>query len=104
MTKEVKICDLKEIPEDNVYSFTIEGKKIMLRKINGSVYATSAICTHRAVDLTEKGIFSDEYVTCKNHVAVFDITTGEVIQPPATVPLDVYSVTIRKGEVYIQIE
>jgi 3-phenylpropionate/trans-cinnamate dioxygenase ferredoxin subunit len=103
---EVRVCTVDELADGKVVPVVVDGtkSKIMVRKIDKQIYATSAFCTHKAVDLTEQGIFQDEYVTCKNHLATFDMTTGEVVQPPAINPLAVYPVIVRNNEVFLEIE
>lgn len=105
-TMEVRVCTVDELANGKVVAVVVDDtkSKIMVRKVEEQIYATSAFCTHKAVDLTKQGIFEDEYVTCKNHLATFDMTTGEVVQPPATIPLAVYSVIVRKSEVFLEIE
>ncbi|MFW9856324.1 MAG: Rieske (2Fe-2S) protein [Candidatus Thorarchaeota archaeon] len=103
---EVRVCTVDDLSDGKVISVLVDDakSKIMVRKIENQIYATSAFCTHKAVDLTKQGIFQDEYVTCKNHLATFDMTTGEVIQPPATNPLPVYPVIVRNNEVFLKVE
>ncbi|MFW9777676.1 MAG: Rieske (2Fe-2S) protein [Candidatus Heimdallarchaeota archaeon] len=103
---EVRVCTVDDLSDGKVISVVVDDtkSKIMVRKIENQIYATSAFCTHKAVDLTEQGIFQDEYVTCKNHLATFDMTTGEVIQPPAINPLPVYPVIVRNNEVFLKVE
>ena len=49
------------------------------------------VCTHRGGPLSE-GILADAEVTCPWHGAVFDVTTGEVISPPAPHGIAIYPV------------
>jgi 3-phenylpropionate/trans-cinnamate dioxygenase ferredoxin subunit len=84
-----------------VFATQVNSKKIMVKKIDDKILATSATCTHKDVDLTKRGIFDEEYVTCTNHLATFDMTTGEVVQPPATQPLEIFEIRIKNEKVFL---
>jgi nitrite reductase/ring-hydroxylating ferredoxin subunit len=45
----------------------------------------------------------DSVVTCPLHLSRFDVTSGEVQNPPATVPLKTYSLKIEGTSVYVEL-
>jgi nitrite reductase/ring-hydroxylating ferredoxin subunit len=61
---------------------TWDGKEVLIANVNGNYYAVGSECTHFGGDLSE-GVLEDNVVTCPNHKARFDVTTGKVVSPPA---------------------
>ena len=64
---------------------------------DGALYATQGACTHRGGPLSE-GDLAGHVVTCPLHGSQFDVTTGQVLQGPATEPLTCYRVIVD-GEI-----
>ena len=64
----------------------VDGNHILLSKIGGQVFAVSGICTHQETDLA-LGFVIEDRVVCPLHLSQFDLKTGQVMNPPAEVPL-----------------
>lgn len=66
-------------------------KTVVTQPTDGDYKAFSAVCTHQGclVDTVESG-----RIVCPCHGSAFDISTGEVVQGPATQPLEEKSVTV----------
>ena len=79
----------------------IAGTRIAVANVDGVFYAFGDACTHEQCSLTE-GELEGAKVICACHGAEFDVRTGEVLAPPAKVPLKVYPVRVV-GDV-LQIE
>jgi cytochrome b6-f complex iron-sulfur subunit len=65
---------------------------------NGAYSAVLLKCSHKGCELEP----SASILTCPCHGSTFK-PTGEVIQRPATVPLDSYEVTVSEGRVRIKV-
>jgi nitrite reductase/ring-hydroxylating ferredoxin subunit len=50
-----------------------------------------------------EGAIDETRVTCPWHGSVFDITTGEVIEPPARRPAAAFRVHVEHGEVLVDL-
>ena len=50
----------------------------MISNIEGKFYAVNNICTHAGGDLS-KGKLEGKIITCPNHHAKFDVTTGKCV-------------------------
>jgi apoptosis-inducing factor 3 len=60
----------------------VEDTKILLvRLTNGDYTAVGAICPHAGAAL-EQGLLCDQRILCPWHKSVFDIRTGELLEPP----------------------
>lgn len=71
----------------------VDGQGVVVVNIGGAFYATQSACTHAGGPL-DQGILDGKILTCPIHRARFDMTTGQVVGPPARRPLKTYRVTI----------
>jgi nitrite reductase/ring-hydroxylating ferredoxin subunit len=78
------------------------GKKIALFNVDGTYYAIDDTCTHRGGPLSE-GELSGNEVTCPWHGAIFDVTTGKVLGPPATKGVARYNVRVSGNSIEVEI-
>jgi nitrite reductase/ring-hydroxylating ferredoxin subunit len=78
------------------------GKKIALFNVDGDYCAISDTCTHHGGPLSE-GELAGKEVTCPWHGAVFDVTTGEVLGPPAMEGVACYKVRVAGNSIEIEI-
>ena len=74
---------------------------MMIVNVEGKLHAVDRICTHETADLST-GFLTDSEVTCPLHLSRFDLTTGNVQNPPATEPLRIYGLKVEKNNVYVQ--
>ena len=67
----------EELPEDKVEGIQICGVQIVLRRVNGRVFALKDRCQHRGVRLSAKPMcFNDKTISCWYHGFTFDLATG----------------------------
>jgi nitrite reductase/ring-hydroxylating ferredoxin subunit len=76
-----RAADKSEITLGKMKKVTLYGKEILIVNVNGNYYAVGSECTHFGGDLSE-GVLENNIVTCPNHKARFDVTTGKVVSPP----------------------
>jgi nitrite reductase/ring-hydroxylating ferredoxin subunit len=60
----------------------LDGRVVLIANVSGNCYAVGSECTHFGGGLSE-GVLDGNVVTCPNHKARLDVTTGKVISPPA---------------------
>jgi nitrite reductase/ring-hydroxylating ferredoxin subunit len=80
----------------------VSGKRIALFNVDGSIYAIDDTCTHLGGPLSE-GTLDGKDVTCPWHGAMFDVTSGNVLSPPAPGPVQRYNVRIEGGEIEVEL-
>ena len=98
----VKACELSNVPSGSMYAVELGEKKVMIVNVDGKLYATDNVCTHETADLST-GFLTGSVVTCPLHLSRFDVITGEVQNPPATVPLKTYGLKVEGTSVYVQV-
>lgn len=93
---------LDDLPEGSLTTVDVNGHHVLLSKIGGEVHALDGTCTHEEADLG-LGVLLEDRVVCPLHLSQFDLKTGEVMNPPATVPLRVFNVKIQDGSIFIEV-
>lgn len=69
-----------ELAEDQVEGIQICGIPIVLRRVNGKVYALKDQCPHRGVRLSAKPTcFTENTISCWYHGFTFDLETGRLV-------------------------
>lgn len=69
----------EELAEDQVEGMQICGIPIVLRRVNGEVFALKDQCAHRGVRLSEKPMcFNKETISCWYHGFTFDLKSGDL--------------------------
>lgn len=98
----VKVAQSDEIAPGQGKLVEIEGKRIALFNVEGSFYAIDDTCTHRGGPLSE-GVLNGQEVTCPWHGAVFNVTTAEVLGPPAPSGVARYNVRAVGADIEVEI-
>jgi 3-phenylpropionate/trans-cinnamate dioxygenase ferredoxin component len=73
-----------------------EGKPVCVTRIGDEVFAIADTCSHSEASLSE-GDVANFKIECWLHGAEFDLRTGEVATPPASIPVETFEVT-RDGD------
>ena len=102
MGRIVKVAETKDVPPGTAVAVDLEGRAVALFNVNGRFYAIDGTCTHRGGPLSE-GELGGTVVTCPLHGARFDVTTGEVLGPPAARGVGRYDVRVEGEDVKIEI-
>ena len=96
----VKVADLGELPPGEMKYVELGDDQVLLANVEGTIYACDNVCTHALAPLAE-GALDGEQVECPLHGSVFNVTTGEVIGPPAGENLRVFQVRIEGQDVLV---
>jgi nitrite reductase/ring-hydroxylating ferredoxin subunit len=103
MGEFVQVATRDQVPRSGRFSAWAGGRKVLIYSVGDEYYATDEQCTHRECSLAE-GPFSGKVVTCPCHMARFDVTTGEILSPPATVPLPTYPVKVEGNRILVEVD
>ncbi len=94
------VADASDLPPGTSVCVEFDGEKVALFNVAGTVHAISDTCTHVGGPLSE-GQVSETTVTCPLHGAVFDLTSGQVLGPPASSPVTCYQVRVEGNDIQI---
>ena len=95
-----KVADASDLPPGTSVCVELDGEKIALFNVAGTVHAISDTCTHVGGPLS-KGQVRESTVTCPLHGAVFDLTSGEALGAPASSPVTCYQVRVEGDEIQV---
>ena len=98
----VKIAKSDDIQPGQGKMVEVGGKKIALFNVDGGFYAIDDTCTHRGGPLSD-GELNGKEVTCPWHGATFDVTTGQVLRPPAPKEVSGYNIRVEGGDIEVEI-
>lgn len=99
----LRVCNVADLSEGSGTPFEITGETtVALFTVDGEVFAVNDRCSHAEASLSEGEVFGCE-VECPRHGAAFNLSTGEPLTLPATVPLATYDVRIEDGAVSINV-
>jgi p-cumate 2,3-dioxygenase ferredoxin subunit len=102
MTVLIPLCAVSALPEGEMTRTALpDGTALALYNAGGRIYATSDVCTHGEVSLSEEGNFSGVTVECGWHFGTFDVTTGEATGMPCVQALRTYPVTVIEGVIHV---
>ena len=99
----VKIATLNDIKPGQVKTFKVDGKRIALANVQGTIFATQDVCTHDGGTLGDGELFEDE-IECPRHGGRFNVRTGAVTALPPMFPIKTYPVKVEGEEIHVALE
>lgn len=100
--REVAAARLSELADGEMKEVSAGETKILLARVAGKYYATGAHCPHYGAPLAE-GFLSGERIVCPWHHACFNVTTGDLEEPPAFDSLPHFDVRIENEQVFVRL-
>jgi nitrite reductase/ring-hydroxylating ferredoxin subunit len=101
MPRFVTVATTDELAPGGAKQVHVDGKTLALFNLAGTYYAIDDTCPHRGGPLSE-GAIEGEQVTCPWHGSVFEITSGEVLSPPARTGVARYTVRVQGKNVEVE--
>ena len=96
-------ADLEDIPENGVHGVEVDGRKIVLIRRRGKVYALEDRCSHEEFPLSAGEVTGDQ-ITCMLHGARFELSTGKPKALPAVLPVKTYETRVEDGRVHVKLD
>jgi nitrite reductase/ring-hydroxylating ferredoxin subunit len=96
------VIDTKSVPIGGLAVVDVRGVQIAVANVGGTFYAFDDTCTHEQCSLAD-GDLAGTTVTCMCHGAEFDVRTGEVLAPPAPLPVKVYRTRVDGDSLQIEV-
>ena len=102
MAKLVKIAETKDILPGTAGAYDVEGQRVAVFNVGGTLYAIDDTCPHAGGPLSE-GQVDGSKVTCPWHSADFDLKTGAVLGPPAFEGVKSYKVVVEGNDIKVEV-
>ena len=100
---EYRATSEAEMAPGTLSQVNVAGTPICLvRTVSGDFRALSDVCSHEEAFLSEGDLFGN-HVECPMHGSLFNLDTGAPDRFPAVRPVETYPVTVRDGEVFIEL-
>ena len=98
----VRVCKVSDLPDPGKTLVKAGDRTVALFHVSGQFWATDDRCTHDGGQLVA-GRLEGYTIICPRHGARFDIRTGEVLSPPASVDLAVHEVKVEGDDVLVRV-
>ncbi len=102
MATDHVVGKLSDIPEGHMKEVEAGDRPVLLANVKGTIYAVGNKCNHYGGPLP-KGDLHGTCVTCPWHQARFDMTTGDLVDPPALNALPRFDVRIDGDDIVVTI-
>ena len=96
----IRVAKVSDISEGQIIAVEVERELIVLSKLDGEIYAINEMCGHSNGPLAD-GFVDGDQIECPWHGSRFCLTTGEVMQGPATEPVARYAVRVEGDDIFL---
>jgi 3-phenylpropionate/trans-cinnamate dioxygenase ferredoxin subunit len=101
--RRIDLLGVDDVGDGEMKMVYVDGTDQVLVINNGGDFtAVQGVCSHEYFEL-DKGFLTAGTLTCALHLSRFDLSSGEPIDPPAELPLEMYPVVIENGRVLIEV-
>jgi NADPH-dependent 2,4-dienoyl-CoA reductase/sulfur reductase-like enzyme/nitrite reductase/ring-hydroxylating ferredoxin subunit len=101
-SKDVHIANTSDLQTGEMKEFNAGETRILLARVDDQFHAVSASCPHYGAPLAE-GALCGTRIVCPWHHAVFNVTNGDLEEPPALDSLVHYGVRIEGERVIVNL-
>lgn len=101
MTDWLDIGSASELESTSRLEGDVDGYRVRVARVNGSLYAFEDRCTHDDSPFDDAPI-EDCEIICPRHGARFSLRSGEALSPPAYEPLRIFEVRESDGRIQVR--
>jgi nitrite reductase/ring-hydroxylating ferredoxin subunit len=102
VARRIDLCAAADVPPGTMKMCDVEDEIVLVVNVDGQFHATQGVCSHEYFEL-DRGALLGDSVMCTLHMSRFSLLDGAVIDPPAELPLAVYSAVVEGGRVLIDV-
>ena len=100
--QEVPLAHASGLREGEMQEVSVGETRVLLARVGGEYHAVSATCPHYGAPLAE-GALCGTRVVCPWHHAAFNVTTGDLEEPPALDALVSYDVRVEGERILVRL-
>ncbi len=97
-------ASIHDIELGKILPVNVRGVNIIISNVDGIYYAMENECTHDGASFGSEAHLEYEEITCPRHGAVFDVTTGEPLSPPASSPVATFPARVNGETIEVDID
>jgi nitrite reductase/ring-hydroxylating ferredoxin subunit len=97
-----RIAHVDDLQPGELTCVDAAGVRLCLARLESGYHAIGASCTHEEELLSDGDLLGEE-VECPAHGSRFNVVTGAVCSLPATLPVQVYPVSIDGTDVVVEL-
>lgn len=101
MPEFIPVGSAGDLRDGQVKAFQVKGEAVAVARIGDAYYAFGDTCTHAQCSLSE-GDLEGFNIVCACHGSEFDVTNGQVINPPAPEAVPSYRTRVEGGQLQIE--
>jgi NADPH-dependent 2,4-dienoyl-CoA reductase/sulfur reductase-like enzyme/nitrite reductase/ring-hydroxylating ferredoxin subunit len=99
---EHAVLKLSDLPPGQMKQVEIGDAKIVLANVAGKIHALAGTCPHYGAPLAE-GTLCGSRLRCPWHQGCFDVTSGDLLEPPPLVGLRRYDVRVEGDQIFVSV-
>lgn len=98
----IVVSTIDKVNEGSPICVEVGRQQVVLVKFGARYFALDNTCSHAGGSLCE-GFQDGDKIQCPLHASVFNMTNGQVVEGPATVPQRVYTVRLTGQNIEIAV-
>ncbi len=98
----VRVAATSDLADGEMRQVSAGGTDVLLSRVDGRFHACTAFCTHYGAPLAT-GVLAGTTVLCPWHHAAFDVTTGDLEEPPALDALRTFETKVEDDSVLVRV-
>ncbi len=100
--QKIRVGELEDLPLRRGKLVCAGGEEIAVWRVDGNVYAISAVCAHEHVATLHEGLRNGTTIACPLHGWTYALENGRALVGSGI--LRTYPVTVERGIVYVQVD
>lgn len=100
------VIDVSALPENQLTRANLHNIPLVILRRGDQVFALAETCAHLGGPLADGKLGTDEQghptVTCPWHGSTFDLTSGRIVNGPATYPQPCFEARMKNGKVEVR--